>query len=589
MSSHKLVFAMAAMTAAGSAFAWQNANFSRSAADFVKQIDVGINIGNTLDVPAGDETEWGNAKITPELIALYKAKKFDAVRIPISWRRQFDRDDPKHDVKPEFMARIREVVDMVIAQDMVAIVNIHHDGGDDGWPGAWLTIDGEHEDRANAILGDVWKQISAQFRDYDERLVFEAFNEVRKAKRYAGPSGRQRGQEDWVGCPQYFDTVNRYAKTFYDTVRASGGKNAKRYVMIPTYAACFQESTCAGWKSPNPDDNRVIATIHCYEPGDFCLWGNRTAYDANHVQQRLGMFFGFFKKHFTDKGIPLILGEINADLRFYDAEQFQPNDDARVRWAAHYAREAKKYGFPCFIWESGGRKSMGLIDRQKIAWSHEEVADAFVMAARGTLTEAKLEELCAKVKVDSNKIWEKGDALLKWKYDGDNYANGWGQTMGFEGGNGNGANRKYISSDEQGNLVFNSHGQGGNMVQQQFWADQSVTAVRTYKSYVKTHADLSLRGKKLCFSLTAAKGRTAAIKGEFVIPGVKGRVKFGADAGSDRIESKNGVPARVEVELPTDAKLDPNGKGIGVEMWVFPGAWGSNQPLDCKLGPIEIK
>ena len=583
------IILLTAACAALSAQAWTNSNFSRSATDFVKAIDVGINIGNTLDVPEGDEVSWGNAKITRELIRLYKAKGFAAVRIPVSWRKQFDRNDPNHVIRPAFLARVKEVADWVLAEDMVAIVNIHHDGGDDGWPGAWLTIDKVHEDRANEILGHLWKQIATVFRDCDERLVLEGFNEVRKAKQYAGPSGKQKGQEDWCGQPAYFDTVNRYAKTFYDTVRATGGRNAKRYLMVPTYGAAFQEATCAGWKSPNPSDNHIIATIHCYEPGDFCIWGNRKAYDAKYVQSRLGVHFGNFKKYFTDKGIPLILGEINADLRYYDAERFLPNDDARIRWAAHYAREAKKHGFPCFIWECGGTKGMGLIDRFKTVWSHEEVADAFVLTAKGALTDDKLEAMCAKVKVDPKKIWEKSDAVLKWKYGPDSYASCWGQAMGFDGGNGNGVNRKYISSDDDGNLLVTSHGKGGNMVHQQFWADQSVTAIRAYKSYVKTHDDLSLSGKKLCFTLTSAKGTTAWIKGEFVIPGIKGRVKFGTDDGAGKIESKDGVPARAEVALPDGAKFDPKGKGIGAELHFFPGPWNSNKPLDCKLSKIEIR
>lgn len=58
------------------ASAWTNANFKRSATDFVKEITIGINIGNTLDVPLGNETEWGNVKITPELFKLYKAKRY---------------------------------------------------------------------------------------------------------------------------------------------------------------------------------------------------------------------------------------------------------------------------------------------------------------------------------------------------------------------------------------------------------------------------------------------------------------------------------------------------------------------------------
>ena len=571
-----------------SASAWTNANFKRSANDFVKEISIGINIGNTLDVPLGNETEWGNVKITPDLFKLYKAKDFEAVRIPISWRKQFDRDDPKHLVKPEFMARVKEVVDMCLKEDMVAIVNIHHDGGDDGWPGAWLTIDGEHEDRANEILGHLWTQIATTFKDYDERVVFEGFNEVRKAKRYAGPNGKQKNQEDWAGRPEYFATIARYADTFYTSVRATGGNNAKRYLMVPTYASAFQEATVKNWHNPNPKDNRIIATIHCYEPGDFCLWGNRKAYDAAHVQKRLDTFFPLFKKYITDKGVPLILGEVNADLRWYDAERFQPNDDARVRWAAHYTREARKYGFPCFIWESGGKKGMGLIDRAKNVWSHEEVADAFIAGARGTDTEAKLAAWCAKVKVDPNKIWEKGDALLKWRIDYEHY-NGWGQTMGFDNLNGNGKVKRYLASDEAGNLLVDSHGKGGNMIHQQFWADQSVTAIRTYRSYVKTHADLSLKGRKLVFSVRAAPGTAVNFKGFVFVPGVKNRFAFGGDTNDKMILAEDGSVERVEIALLDDAKLDPNGKGLGVELQFVAKHWGANKPLKCTVSPIEIK
>lgn len=584
----RLILSLSAVLLSSCALAWKNGNFKRSAADFVKEITIGINVGNTLDVPKGDEVEWGNAKITPALFKLYRQKGFSAVRIPISWRKQFDRNDPTHTVKPEFMARVKEVVDMCLKEDMVAIVNIHHDGGDDGWPGAWLTIDGVHEDAANGILADLWKQIATTFKDYDERVVFEGFNEVRKAKQYAGPSGKQKGQEDWAGQPAYFAPIARYADTFYKTVRATGGKNAKRYLMIPTYASAFQESTVKNWHNPNPQDNHIIATIHCYEPGDFCIWGNRKAYDAAYIQKKLDLYFGFFKKYLTDAGIPLILGEINADLRYYDQERFLPNDDARIRWAAHYAREARKYGFPCFIWESGGKKGMGLIDRFKNVYSHEEVVDAFIAGARGTDTEEKLAAWCAKVKVDPKKLWEKGDALLKWKIDGEHY-NGWGQTMGYGNLNGNGKVKQYLSSDDNGNLIVNSQGKGGNMIQQQFWADQSVTAIRTYKAYVKTHEDLSLKGKKLVFSVKAAPGTSVNFKGTLVVPGLKERLKFGADSGPDQVLSENGSVARVEIALPEGAKLDPKGKGIGAEVWFIPKTWGANLPLNCVVSPIEIK
>ena len=53
---NRTILALAVALGAVSASAWTNANFKRSANDFVKEISIGINIGNTLDVPLGNET-----------------------------------------------------------------------------------------------------------------------------------------------------------------------------------------------------------------------------------------------------------------------------------------------------------------------------------------------------------------------------------------------------------------------------------------------------------------------------------------------------------------------------------------------------
>ena len=376
------------------------AAFSRSAADFVREeIRIGINIGNTLDTPSGKETEWGNFPVTPELVRLYRAKGFDAVRIPVTWLSHFDIADPRHRIDPVFLARVREVADMVLAEGMVAVVNVHHDGGYHRWNGWWLSVDGRNEARNEGILRDLWTQIAEKFRDVGERLVFEGFNEVSKARDYAGPDGSQGGREDWTGRPEYCAALNRYARAFREAVRATGGNNAKRYLMVPTYAAGFSEAACAGWRSPDASDDHIIATVHCYEPGDFCLRGTKTDYDRKLVQAKLDEYLPRFRRHFTEKGIPLILGEVNAVCGYRDAAKKVNNDCDRIRWAAHYVSEARRFGFPVFVWENGGVPftDMGLVDRRRVAWSHEALVDAFVLSAKGEPTPEKIEELCLRV------------------------------------------------------------------------------------------------------------------------------------------------------------------------------------------------
>ena len=346
------------------------APFSRSAAEFVKSIDLGINIGNTLDCPSGNETEWGNRPVTRSLLRLYKAKGVNAVRLPVTWRRQFSVDDPKHEIRPVFLDRVQEVVDMCIAEGFVTILDIHHDGGSEGWPEEWLTIDGVNEDRANQVLADLWRQIATRFRNYGEKLVFEGFNEIRKAKSHPGPDGGEEGKDDWGGKPLYCKTVNRYAKTFYDTVRATGGNNAKRYLVIPTYAATGVESSCLAWENPNPSDNHVMVDLHIYEPGWFCLWGDSAEYKREEFQKRLAEVFEQHKRIFIDKGVPIVCGEVNAERRYHGGDKSKPNDEDRVKWAKHFGYVARRFGCPCFIWEPGGYEGMGLIDRATVEWSH---------------------------------------------------------------------------------------------------------------------------------------------------------------------------------------------------------------------------
>ena len=370
-------------------------------------------------------------------------------------------------------------------------------------------------------------------------------------------------------------------------------KDKKRYLMVPTYAAGYQDNTIKAWKSPNPADNHIIATLHCYEPGDFCIWGNRKAYDAKHTQNRLDQLFPKMKAHFTDNGIPLILGELNADIRYYDAEHLQPNEDARIRWIWHYTNEARKYGFPIILWESGGSKGMGLIDRFKVKWANEAFVDAFLGATRGTMDEAGAIELAKKAKVSLSSIYEKTDEVLRWKIASDSYARVWGQTMGFGNLNGGGVCMRYLSSDDKGNLIVNTKGQGGNMLHQQFWADQSVTARRTYKAYVVTHGDTPLAGRKLCFTLTARNGSTAFVQGFFRIPGIKDTIPFGADWGKPGcLAATPDNPVRhVEVPIPpTEAvwKAASSG-GISMELKFFPGPWNSGKALDCVLSPITLQ
>ena len=489
---------------------------------------------------------------------------------------------------------MKEVVGWCLDEGLVTIVNTHHDSGGDGMPFGWITIDGEHEAVSTGMLRDLWTQIATAFRDAGERLVFEAFNEPRKTNWWGGPDGNQKGQDDWTGRKPYYEACNRYAKAFAEAVRATGGNNARRYLMVPTYAAAFQEATCAGWQSPEPDGDRVIADIHCYEPGDFCIWGNRKKHDPAHATQRLGLFFPLFKKYFTDKGIPLVLGEVNAQRRWLDDLHFVPNDAERMKWARQYMETARKYGFPVIVWENGGDWDMGLIDRRTAEWTKPLLADTFLSAWHGRLDDATFGKWLAEVEAQNRPPppGAAGDVVLRWAVGGpENYSGCWGQSIGYGNANGNGAALKFFTCAPDGSLHIDSHGEGGNMIHQQFWADRGLEARRSWAAWTAANAEEEVFsfGRSLHCSLTAKNGTSVLVKGFFTVPGL-GKIPFGADNNQPGCFLATPKRPVVEIDIPLpEGKISLGGKGIGAELQFIPGEWGRNLPIDADLSAVELR
>lgn len=342
-----------------------------AAMQFASNIKVGWNLGNTLDVPGTDpataETGWGNPYTTAQTFQTVKAKGFNAVRIPVTWR-AFIGDAPDYTINAQWLARVKEVVDYAISNDLYTIINIHHDGGEDGYDnGAWLIPDESHRADIFAKFKAVWTQIADYFEEYDEKLIFEGMNEVHTAG-------------DWTGTTETVAYVNELNAAFVETVRATGGNNQTRFLMVPTYAASV--GATAVWGMRLPEDDRLLISVHAYTPGDFAFsWGDTTTYDPTANQSELETLFSRLKTEFIDKGVPVIMGECGA--------VFKNNDPERIKWATHFGGTAYAYGVKCFWWDNGlfgsEGESFGLLNRQTQAWEHTDVLNAFISACTSGL------------------------------------------------------------------------------------------------------------------------------------------------------------------------------------------------------------
>ncbi|MDO4318401.1 MAG: glycoside hydrolase family 5 protein [Lachnospiraceae bacterium] len=344
---------------------------SETASECVANMKIGWNLGNSLDCtgawigkssPRNFETAWGNPVVTRELIHAVKESGFNAVRVPVTWLEKMDENGR---VDEAWLARVREVVDYVLAEDMYCIVNVHHDTG--GGDEAWLRADSEmYENGMSEKYVCLWEQIADYFKDYDQRLLFESMNEILDRN------------SNWGGSDQdSYDTVNRLNQLFVDTVRSSGGNNAERNIIVLTYGASSANSQVTGFAAPtDPEKEHLIAEVHIYDPSGFC-GGTDTVWDSADEAVIDTIFERLNREIVTGQKLPMIIGEFGAQ----DHTETDEYTAERAKYAAYFVAAAKKYGITCFWWDDGG--SMKIFDRLAAKPYCEPVIEALVLTAEG--------------------------------------------------------------------------------------------------------------------------------------------------------------------------------------------------------------
>lgn len=316
-----------------------DAAFEQNAEQLVEDIGFGWNLGNLLDSYVGttfgcqdvsSETSWGNPKATQTLIDGVKSSGVNAIRVPVTWYNHMDPNT--YVIDDAWMDRVEEVINYVLDDDMYCILNVHHDTGEKGW----LRASSTNIDQNKVIFKKIWEQISERFNSYGDKLVFEGFNEILD------------DNNEWVNPNQEsLNIVNDLNQIFVDTVRASGGNNAKRNLICNTYAAMGTSYVTSNLKIPNDSvSERIIAECHVYQPMSFCFeeypevttWENSKMY----LDEQLNAIYNNFVK----KGTPAIIGEFGCATT-------KDNMDEVISWAKYYVETCTNYGIPCIYWDNG--------------------------------------------------------------------------------------------------------------------------------------------------------------------------------------------------------------------------------------------
>lgn len=332
------------------------------AMNFVKKLQLGWNLGNTLD-SANDtgvatteeedlryETLWGNPETTPELIQAVKDAGFTTIRIPVSWHNHAAA--PDYVINEAWMNRVQEIVDYAIDLDMYVILNCHHDNVAEG--GYYPTT--EHKETSIAYLTSIWKQISERFREYDEHLIFETLNEPRMI----GTTYEWWIDNNNASCKDAIACINTYNQEIVNVIRASGGNNASRYVMVPGYCASADGALNAGFVMPSDTvENRLIISVHAYTPYNFALAapesngkGETFDHTSTAYTKEIDTFMDNLYNKYVSQGVPVVIGEWGSRNKNNNAQQ-------RVNHAAYYIAAASARGLVCCWWDNNGFNGSG--------------------------------------------------------------------------------------------------------------------------------------------------------------------------------------------------------------------------------------
>lgn len=285
----------------------------------------GINLGNTLEAcdnnvgiktntPLSYETHWGQPKTTQAMIDGMKAAGFDTIRIPVAWMTNATHlYEGDYTIDADYMDRVEEVVRYARKAGMYVIINDHWDGG---WYGMFGSESAETRALAMEAYKGMWQQIAERFRDYSDYLIFESANEELGGRfDENSPLYCSDSVVTYLTDDERYALTNEINQTFVDVVRATGGNNATRFLLIAGYSTDINQTCDDRFQMPKDTaDSKLMVSVHYYDPWSYCgassavsatKWGKVSDYE--YMDQQLAKM-----TKFTEAGYGVVIGEYGA-------------------------------------------------------------------------------------------------------------------------------------------------------------------------------------------------------------------------------------------------------------------------------------
>ena len=375
---------------------------NNDATALAKKLGWGWNLGNHFDTSSGEDGKpnqwgyWDNATPTETLYKNLKKAGASTVRICVTWG-NYQTADP-WTIDATYMAEVKQNVDWAEAAGLNVILNLHHDE-------YWLDI---KQAASNNIINDniktriekTWTQIAETFKDKGDFLFFESFNEVQDGNWGWGDNRTDGGKQ--------YKTLNEWNQLVVNTIRATGGNNATRWIGVPGYASSPTFVLDSNFELPTDAANRVMVSVHFYDPDKFTLtpetskiteWGHTAAsgkYVADANEEHVVETFRKLQEKFIANNIPVYIGEYGCVMHTSDRSNLFRN-----YYLEYVCRAAHTYNMPLFVWDNnstgGGNEHYGYFNHNDGSYLNglESLVQTMIKAATSDDTSYTLESVYA--------------------------------------------------------------------------------------------------------------------------------------------------------------------------------------------------
>lgn len=342
------------------------------------EIIAGWNLGNQFECPApgqdGEsmaignpdgaiqaETAWNNPVVTKKVIKAVKNAGFNAIRIPIRWQCHITNPQAMS-IDKQWLTRIKEVVDWCLDCDLKVIINTHHEKWLEGRPTH------QYQKENSQKLALLWFNIASEFASYDYRVAFAGTNEVHV-------------KDNW-GMPdtENLEVQNSYNQTFVDVVRATGGNNEQRHLIVQTYACNPDFGLNGGLVIPKDlqgnGTDYMSVEFHYYTPWDYAgeckyyFWGKpykQYGEVSPNNEKDMTDFFDRVAAEWSSRGLGVVIGEWGI-TDHYNTSQADIIHENMAYYSKYLVSEARKRGFATFVWDNNyfgnGSDKFGIFDRK---------------------------------------------------------------------------------------------------------------------------------------------------------------------------------------------------------------------------------